>query len=92
MEKIKEITPVYVDTMPEQANMETGKIYLSKKYPTAIHKCACGCGEQVVTPLGEKGWKLTDQDGQISLYPSIGNWGFKCRSHYFIKDNKIIWC
>ncbi|MGE0568571.1 MAG: DUF6527 family protein [Bacteroidia bacterium] len=25
----------------------------------------------------------------MSLSPSIGNWNFKCRSHYFITRNKI---
>ena len=25
----------------------------------------------------------------VSLYPSIGNCGFKCKSHYWITNNKI---
>ena len=31
-------------------------------------------------------------DGKtISLYPSIGNWGFKCQSHYWITNNRVRW-
>jgi Family of unknown function (DUF6527) len=31
-------------------------------------------------------------DGRsISLDPSIGNWGFQCRSHYWIKNNRVVW-
>ena len=29
-------------------------------------------------------------DGKkVSLSPSIGNWSFECKAHYFIKQNKI---
>jgi hypothetical protein len=27
----------------------------------------------------------------VTLYPSIGNWSFTCRSHYWIRRNKVIW-
>lgn len=31
-------------------------------------------------------------DGEvISLYPSIGNRGFQCQSHYFIRRNRVVW-
>ena len=31
-------------------------------------------------------------DGKtVSLHPSIGNWGFPCRSHYWIRNNKVQW-
>ncbi|HRE68801.1 MAG TPA: DUF6527 family protein [Cyclobacteriaceae bacterium] len=25
----------------------------------------------------------------VSLYPSIGNWGFTCESHYWITRSKV---
>jgi hypothetical protein len=34
-------------------------LYVSLEYATAIHACACGCGNEVVTPLSPNGWKLT---------------------------------
>lgn len=27
----------------------------------------------------------------VTLHPSIGNWGFPCRSHYLIRRNKVVW-
>lgn len=74
--------------MPDQLN--EGIVYVSVEYAVAIHKCICGCGKEVVTPLSPTDWQLTFDGETISLYPSIGNWNFKCRSHYWIKRNKIL--
>jgi hypothetical protein len=27
----------------------------------------------------------------VSLNPSIGNWSFRCQSHYWIRRNRVIW-
>ena len=62
------------------------------EYSTAVHKCCCGCGQEVVTPLSPTDWKLIFDGETVSLSPSIGNWSYKCRSHYFITRNKIQWC
>ena len=79
----------YVEYIP--ANLEPGVVYISKKYHTASHLCCCGCGLKVVTPLNLAKWSLTDHGQTISLFPSIGNWGFPCRSHYWIDHNRIRW-
>lgn len=60
-------------------------------FPMAIHKCCCGCGKEVVTPFSPTDWKLTFDGETISLYPSIGNWNFPCRSHYWIINSEIKW-
>lgn len=78
----------FADNIPD--NIEYGCIYISMKYKTAIHLCACGCGEQVVTRFSPKDWTLTFDGVSISLSPSIGNWGFKCRSHYWIIKSEIV--
>ncbi|WP_181956102.1 MULTISPECIES: DUF6527 family protein [Dyadobacter] len=57
----------------------------------AIHLCACGCGNEVVTPLSPADWQLKYDGAVISLIPSIGNWNFPCQSHYWITNNKIKW-
>lgn len=91
--KMEEIEPVFVENVPEQ--LDDGKIYISKKYKVAVHKCACGCGEKVVTPLGGSEWILAEINGKVSLSPSIGNWIWErpnYHAHYFIKENKILWC
>jgi len=85
------LEPEFVTLMPE--TLVDGKLYISREYGTAIHNCCCGCGNKTVTPTsGHEAWKLTVLDGTVSLTPSIGNWQFQCRSHYWIRSNKIIWC
>jgi len=87
---IRSITPVFVEFVPEK--LEEGKIYISQTYLTASHNCPCGCGHRVVTPLKPKpkGWRLTADGDFVTLWPSIGNWSFPCRSHYWIKRNRIV--
>jgi hypothetical protein len=69
--------------------LEEGVIYISITYCTAVHKCVCGCGNEVVTPLSPTDWELTFNGESVSLYPSIGNWNFECKSHYWIIKNKV---
>lgn len=77
----------FVEFIPEQ--LEDGILYISLTYYTAIHKCVCGCNNEVVTPFSPTDWKMTFDGETISLSPSIGNWNFNCKSHYFIRKNKI---
>jgi hypothetical protein len=79
----------FVDFIPRK--MEEQKIYISIKYNTINHLCACGCGEEVITPISPTDWTLIYNGKTISIEPSIGNWSYKCKSHYWIKNNKIIW-
>lgn len=77
----------FVEAIPDI--IEEGVIYVTLQYCTAIHKCVCGCGNEVVTPISPTDWKLTFDGESISLSPSIGNWNFECRSHYWVTNNKI---
>lgn len=80
--------------VPERKDMAEGVLYISDVYRLAIHLCACGCKSETVTPIcGEHySWKLTENGyGIVTLSPSIGNFSMRCRSHYWIRDNKIIW-
>jgi hypothetical protein len=77
----------FVEFIPD--SIENGTLYISIDYCTAIHKCVCGCGNEVVTPLSPTDWKMIFNGKSVSLYPSIGNWNFKCQSHYWIKENRI---
>ena len=79
----------FVDKIPD--SVEEGVVYVSIPYETVIHKCCCGCGSEVVTPLSPTDWSVTFNGESISLEPSIGNWSFKCRSHYWITENEVIW-
>lgn len=77
----------FVEFIPQV--IEQGIIYISIEYCTAIHKCVCGCNNEVVTPLSPTDWKLTFDGETVSLSPSIGNWNFDCQSHYWIIRNEI---
>jgi hypothetical protein len=79
----------FVEFIPDA--IEEGRIYVSIDYATAVHKCACGCGKEVVTPLSPTDWKLIFDGKTVSLDPSIGNWGFMCRSHYWVRNDRAIW-
>lgn len=79
----------FVEYIPDTLN--EGKLYISMQFATAIHKCCCGCGIEVVTPFSPTDWKLIFNGVSVSLTPSIGNWNFKCRSHYWIKEGQIVW-
>ena len=76
----------YPDYLPEER--EDGILYVSDKYQTAIHNCACGCGWKTVTPLkSDYGWTLEGS----TLRPSIGNFQYPCKSHYYITNGNIDW-
>jgi hypothetical protein len=81
----------FVDSIPVADAMAPGILYVSMKYATVSHKCACGCGLEVVTPLSRTDWSLQYDGESVSLHPSIGSWGFPCQSHYWIKHNAVRW-
>ena len=79
----------FVEFIPD--DLKEGTIYISMRFATVAHRCCCGCGNEVVTPLSPTDWKLIFDGKTISLDPSIGNWGFECRSHYWIRNNRVRW-
>lgn len=81
-------TPRFEEYIP--ADPEPGLLHISLRYATAVHLCACGCRRKVVTPLKPAGWRLIF-DGTVSLDPSIGNGQYPCRSHYYIRSNRVEW-
>ena len=83
------LRPEFVEYMPEEIKEEI--LYISIPFGTMIHKCGCRCGEEVVTPLGPAEWKFTYDGKTVSVYPSVGNWNFTCRSHYWIDRSQVRW-
>jgi len=79
----------FLEFIPDQ--LEEGTLYISLEYCTAIHLCVCGCCNKVVTPISPTDWKITFDGKRVSLYPSIGNWNFECRSHYWIRHGMVEW-
>lgn len=86
---MKKLSHSFVECIPKV--LEDAILYVSLKYGTAVHRCCCGCGREVVTPLTPTDWKLIFDGESVSLHPSIGNWNFPCRSHYWIRNNRVEW-
>lgn len=82
---------LFVETIPPFENFEDGILYVSITYKVAIHRCMCGCGSEIVTPISPNGWSLMYDGENISLSPSIGNSNYPCKSHYFLRKNKVVW-
>lgn len=86
--RITALNTAFTKSIPAVLEAET--LYVSMEYQTTVHLCACGCGTKVVTPLGPHNWVLTF-DGTVSLRPSVGNGQQPCRSHYYIRHDRIDW-
>ena len=86
---LKEFEVKLVRRVPEE--LEKGSLYVCFECNVVVHKCACGCGEKVVLPIAPDFWSVKYDGEHISMNPSIGNFQFPCRSHYWIRENKVIW-
>lgn len=87
--ELKEFEIRLVYRVPEM--LEFGILYVCFECNVIVHLCACGCGEKVVLPIDPDFWSVKYDGEHISLFPSIGNFQFDCKSHYWIKDNKVVW-
>jgi len=89
MQKIQKLMHRFIEFVPDE--LEDGVLYISIPFATATHRCCCGCREEVVTPLTPTDWSLIFDGETVSFTPSIGNWSFGCRSHYWIRHNQVVW-
>jgi hypothetical protein len=88
-QRISRLEPEFVEFMPKE--LQSGKLYVSMIYATTQHLCACGCGVKVVLPLSPAEWNLRFDGESVSISPSVGNWEYSCRSHYWIEKNRVRW-
>jgi len=86
---MKKLSHKFVEFVPD--TLSPDEIYVSFRFSLVTHLCACGCNQEIVTPLSPKDWQLIYNGNTISLYPSIGNWKLSCRSHYWIQEDSIVW-
>lgn len=87
--KVRVLKPEHVLQLPDQ--LEEGALYICEEFDLTAHKCCCGCGEDVFLKLGPAKWRLSKMpDGSVSLEPSVGNWNYSCKSHYWITKNRVI--
>ena len=83
------LEPRFVETIPDE--LEPGLLYVSIRFRTAQHLCACGCGSRLVTPIKPAKYRLAYDGETVSLWPSVGNWQKPCKSHYVIRDSRVEW-
>jgi hypothetical protein len=88
MIKIKQLRHRFVEILPD--SIEPSVLYVSMEYATAAHRCCCGCGEEIVTPFSPAQWQMSFNGDAVSLHPSIGNWNLRCRSHYLVREGRVI--
>ncbi|WP_366125372.1 DUF6527 family protein [uncultured Microbacterium sp.] len=88
MKRRDEVGHRFVDVLPPA--LDPRVVYICGTHNIAAHLCCCGCGEEIVTPLGKAGWTL-HYDGRVTLSPSVGNGALTCGSHYIIRDSRIQW-
>ncbi len=91
MPRVDRLEPVFTEFIPPEKELKRGKLYISMQYTTTVHLCASGCGEKVVLPLSPAKWRLEFDGDSVSMSPSVGNWNLTCRSHYWIRNNRVVW-
>lgn len=89
MKKRTRLRYEFVEFIPD--TLEEDTLYVSIAFATAVHKCCCGCGSEVTTPISPTDWQLIFDGRSVSLQPSIGNWSLTCRSHYWIRRDEVVW-
>ena len=89
MSRVDKLRTVFTAEIPER--LGDGILYVSRECSVALHNCACGCGEEVSTPLVATEYSLTMHGDEASIWPSIGNHDFACASHYIIDRGTIVW-
>lgn len=88
--KANVVVPQFVAAFPKP--ILEGVLYIALDDNLAAHLCCCGCRTKIVTKLSRVDWVLTSSaPGIVTLNPSIGNWNHPCQSHYFIRNNRVIW-
>ena len=91
--RLKAITPEFVETIPaEGKDLILGIVYISMKHNMVVYRCPCGCGGLSEFMLDPIRFRLEYDGTNLSFYPSIGIPYLECRSHYWIRDNRIEWC
>ena len=87
---MSELDVEFVDAIPEV--LADDVLYVCIAFATAVHRCRCGCGGEVVTPFTPTDWTLIYDGDTVSLDPSISNSSSDCGAHYFIERSATRWC
>ncbi len=87
--RIDRLRPSFVTDIPEC--LEPGVLYMALEYDAMAHVCACGCGNEIATPIGPTDWNIAWNGVGLTVRPSVGNGSLPCRSHYLIDSSRVVW-
>ena len=102
--EVRHIPELLMPWIPGEEKPEDGVLYVAdteyQDEQFIQYNCPCGCGNVVFIPYYKQGqqkeehpsWGFREKNGKVTLSPSILSSGFPCRSHYFIRENRIQWC
>ena len=91
--RLKAITPKFVELIPtEGEDLILGTVYISMKHGMVVYRCPCRCGGLSEFMLDPIRFRMEYDGNNVTFYPSIGIPYLQCRSHYWIRDNRIQWC
>lgn len=102
--EVRHIPEMIVPWFDEADKLEDGVLYVvdgeEQREQVILYTCPCGCGNVVDIPYFHAGqqkelypsWAYHEEAGKVTLSPSIYSSGWPCRSHYFIRENRICWC
>ncbi len=102
--EVRHIKEMIFPWFDERDALEDGVLYVvdseDQREQNVLYNCPCGCGSivsiQYYNEAQQKelypSWAYRETAGRVTLSPSVCSSGFLCKSHYFIRDNKIVWC
>jgi len=89
-EQLIRMETVYVDRLPMKSEMEAEKVYMAENKTQATHLCPCGCGTEILTPLGRGGYRaLENSDESLTISPQIEH--SPCSNNYKLYKGYVIW-
>lgn len=94
--EVRHIPDFIYAMFPGEPELEDGVFYVVDDSPYVEFNCPCGCGKVVELPTKKHqpdfdGWDFREKDGKVTLAPSVLSSGFACKSHYFIRENRVEW-
>jgi len=94
-------TPIFFESMENAGLPNENEIFIigTQQHPKwAYLRCPCGCTEILGVTLMKSiqpHWSVEFDENQcVTFSPSIRVVAsqFNCKSHFFIRHNKVVWC
>lgn len=102
--EVRHIREMLYPEFDKADKLEDGVLYIcdgpEQRDQIIQYNCPCGCRKPAMIPYYRleqqkelyPSWGYRETEGKVTLSPSILSSGWPCRSHYFIRENKIVWC